>query len=1337
VADGARVEIRRPGVVEWFVNSEAGLEQGFTLAAPPRGHGEVAIELAVDRASVRLAGDRVFFTTPSGRRLEYGKLAVREAGGRVLAARFEVPAPDRLRLVADDHGARYPLVFDPLLTATSDFEFSSAQANARLGLSVASAGDVNGDGYADVIAGAYQYDSGSSREGRAWVLYGSASGVSASSPAVIDSNEQDAELGMRVASAGDVNGDGYADVIVGARYFNNGESDEGAAFVFHGGPSGIVASGNPSNANAVLDSNQASSQMGRNVAGIGDVNGDGYGDVAVSAPSYDSGESDEGSVFVFLGSASGIASGNPATAAAELEGDQASAEFGVGLAGAGDVNSDGYADLIVGAPFYGSPDEGAAFVFLGSVSGIPSAGAGSAASILGPNQPVGTVTSPHFGWSVAGAGDVNGDGYSDVIAGSLGYDGFVVDGGAAYVFHGSATGIVASGHPGNANATIQSDQFASYLGIGVAGAGDVNGDGYADVIAGAFGYDAPTNDEGKAFVFLGGPAGVASGLVTAANVILPGPAEQIAQFGVSVAGAGDVNGDGYADVIVGAWLQNAGASDSGNIFVYHGGAQGIVDGNPATAAAQLESNQGGADFGISVAGAGDVNADGFGDVIVGAPFYDSGADGGAAFVFHGGPSGILGGGPGTAASELESDQADAEFGERVAGAGDVNGDGYADVIVGARFYDAGQTNEGAAFVFLGGASGVASASAAAAATQIEGNQNAARLGHGVASAGDVNGDGYADVIVGASNYDSGVNGGAAFVFQGGPSGIADGSPASASAQLVSDQAGSMLGLGVAGAGDVNGDGYADVIVGGPHYDAGDGPFEGAAFVFYGGASGIADGDPSSAGAQLESNQGGSWFGFSVDGAGDVNGDGYGDVIVGAFLYAAGEANEGAAFVFLGGVGGIADGNPATANARLESNLPGGELGIVAGAGDVNGDGYADVIVGAPAYANGEVAEGSAFVFPGSATGIANGNPATASARLEANLGTAGLGGAVAPAGDVNGDGFADIIVGAGGYDSGQGASEGAAFVFLGNGNRAGRPLQTLQLQLASPTPTPVVAPWGSSRDPYQFSLAMLANHPQGRGKVKLQAQLCPPGVPFGHASCSTHTGSGWIDTVPVPIALLLAGLTEDTNYRWRVRVLHAASSVMQPGTTPPPNPPHGPWRRLYAQALEADIRTPEDPDDDDDGLLDVYETDTGIYVSPTDTGTDANDPDTDDDGLLDGAEVALGTDPNDSDHDDDGDLDGADNCPLVANAGQENNDALGAGDACQCGNVDGTGGITNADYQLAREAVVKTPGGSFDPDFCDVNGDAACGVEDLAILQRVVNAQPASVENGCPAYGAP
>src|SRR5262249_17432012 len=141
--------------------------------------------------------------------------------------------------------------------------------------------------------------------------------------------------------------------------------------------------------------------------------------------------------------------------------------------------------------------------------------------------------------------------------------------------------------------------------------------------------------------------------------------------------------------------------------------------------------------------------------------------------------------------------------------------------------------------------------------------------------------------------------------------------------------------------------------------------EGAAFVFLGSASGVADGNPTNEHAQLEGNQINVNLGFSVASAGDVNGDGFADVIVGAPAFMSGQPAEGAAFILHGSASGLPSGGPGVANTQLESDQSSASFGAVASAGDVNGDGYADVIVGASNYDDPETNEGAAFVFLGS------------------------------------------------------------------------------------------------------------------------------------------------------------------------------------------------------------------------------------------------------------------------------------------------------------------------------------------------------------------------------------
>jgi hypothetical protein len=145
---------------------------GFTLSKRPEGKGELRLAVGVTRARAQKKGDAVILTTPAGRRLEYGALEARDAAGRILPTRMVVPSSDRIVMIVDDRKARYPIVIDPLLTGMDDAMVESNQSTARMGWTVASAGDVNGDGYADVIVGADSYYNGEPGEGAAFVYYG-------------------------------------------------------------------------------------------------------------------------------------------------------------------------------------------------------------------------------------------------------------------------------------------------------------------------------------------------------------------------------------------------------------------------------------------------------------------------------------------------------------------------------------------------------------------------------------------------------------------------------------------------------------------------------------------------------------------------------------------------------------------------------------------------------------------------------------------------------------------------------------------------------------------------------------------------------------------------------------------------------------------------------------------------------------------------------------------------------------------------------------------------------------------------------------------------------------
>jgi hypothetical protein len=439
--------------------------------------------------------------------------------------------------------------------------------------------------------------------------------------------------------------------------------------------------------------------------------------------------------------------------------------------------------------------------------------------------------------------------------------------------------------------------------------------------------------------------------------------------------------------------------------------QGSLTGLSPTADWMAEGDQAYAEFGFSVATAGDVNGDGYSDVIVGAPEY-SGV--GRAFVYHGSPTGLS-----TTADWTASDPTADEFGNSVATAGDVNNDGYDDVIVGAPNTSNPELSEGKVYVYHGSPTGLNTTPNWTA----EGDQDNGLFGISVGTAGDVNNDGYDEIIVGAHYY-SNPEGfeGAAFVWHGGSGGLGDpGTPGNADWMAESDQAWAIFGLSVGTAGNVNGDAYDDVIIGSYWYSNGQ-DLEGAAFVWHGGSGGLgANGNPTNADWTVEGDQASAWFGVSVGTAGDVNGDGYDDAIVGANQY----DGEGRAFVYHGSPSGLTVG---PADWMAESGQADARFGVSVGtAGDVNDDGYDDVIVGANWYNLGQPKEGRAYVYHGSATGLGPGPQWTAQGDQD----EAYYGQSVGTAGDVNNDGFADVVVGAYLYDNDQ-VNEGRAYAYHGS-----------------------------------------------------------------------------------------------------------------------------------------------------------------------------------------------------------------------------------------------------------------------------------------------------------------
>ncbi len=750
-------------------------------------------------------------------------------------------------VVGTNAGAAYVYFGGPAADAVADLTLLGAAAGDVFGISVATAGDVNGDGFADLIVGASQNDAGGLNAGRAYVYFGGP-GADGVADLVFTGAAAGDNFGVSVGTAGDVNGDGYDDVIVGASANDAAGVDAGRAYVFFGGPGADAV------ADLTLTGAAAGDRFGNRVGAAGDVNGDGYGDVIVGATLNDAAGTNAGRAYVFFGGAS-----PDAVADLTLTGAAAGDQFGCAVGSAGDVNEDGYDDVIVGAAYNDAAgtDAGRAYLYFGGAS--PNA----VADLVLTGRAAGDL----FGLSVGTAGDVNHDGHDDLIVSAPYNDACATDAGAVYIFFGGP------GLDGVADLTLTGLAAGDAFGYSAQTAGDVDGDGYHDIIAGAPYNDANGGNAGAAYVCDLGPPPAAAHRVALTFT----DTDVLGRLGNAVGTAGDVNGDGYADLIVGEYMNDTGGTYAGRAYVYFGGpgADSIPD-LTMTGAAAYDY------FGISVGTAGDVNGDGYDDFIVGAMQNDAaGVDAGAAYLYYGGAT------PDAAADLVLTGAATNDlFGCSVGTAGDVNNDGYDDIIVGARYNDAGGTTAGRAYVYFGGATPHKLPD-----WTLTGLAASDNFGISVGTAGDVNKDGYDDVIVGAPNNDaSGPDAGAAYVFYGGvsPDAIAD-------LTMYGESPADYFGLSVGTAGDMNGDGYADVIVGAPLSDVG-GLNIGRAYVFRGGATADAVADLALPGVAA-----GDEFGHSVGTAGDVNDDGYSDVIVGAYYNDTGGSTAGAAYVFYGGV----------------------------------------------------------------------------------------------------------------------------------------------------------------------------------------------------------------------------------------------------------------------------------------------------------------------------------------------------------------------------------------------------------------------------------------------------
>jgi hypothetical protein len=858
-----------------------------------------------------------------------------------------------------DAGAVYLIFGSPgrstsTINAASDFtprgiKISGAATYDRWGCSVSGAGDINKDDIDDFIIGGCQYSPPSRLYGgAAVVIFGKTSGWADIDLASFTSGSvgfwiwgaaAGDQCGKAVSGAGDVNGDGASDVIIGCDWASSfNKSQAGASYVVFGHSTTFTTidlSGfNPGAEGFRISGATASDFSGFSVSGVGDVNGDGFGDVIIGAFTYDrpNGAVDCGAAYVIFGHSTATAftdidlAALPSSQGFRITGAEANDRVGAFVRSAGDFNHDGFDDILVG-----STGNKAYVLFGHSISTIfanvdlATFAAGTAGFVVSGNG--------DLGYGVSGGTDINNDGVDDlaIAAPTASANGVV------YVLYGRAqlqwaNLNVLAGLPGVSGYRIIGAVAASSGGWAVSLVGDFDGDGVGDVLVGTQYADPPgLIDAGAAYLVYGelsaptsqpssqpsrqpsvrptsSPVGERSGDVDLATWTKPGQGLEVwgalpgDTVGFSVADAGDINNDGYRDVLVGAkYADVPGKADAGAVYLvfgFPGRSASTVDTANAVPPKiiTISGATAGDNWGTSVRGAGDINKDGTDDFICGGNWYDppSRSNGGGAVVIFGKTGGwadidLASFTSGSAGFWIYGAAAGDKCGGSTSGAGDVNSDGADDVIVGCDW--AGPLNReaaGASYIVFGHSTAFATIDLSAFNTgitgfRILGGAVSDHTGNGVSAAGDINGDGYSDLVIGAYNYDgpsTRTDCGAAHVIFGHSAATAftDIDLATLSSnqgfRITGAATTDQLGYSVSSAGDFNHDGYSDVVVGSTANKV---------YVLFGHSTSATfeavDLAAFTAGTNGFMASGSEGFGYCVNGGVDVNRDGVDDGVM--------------------------------------------------------------------------------------------------------------------------------------------------------------------------------------------------------------------------------------------------------------------------------------------------------------------------------------------------------------------------------------------------------------------------------------------------------------------------
>ncbi len=893
-----------------------------------------------------------------------------------------------------DNSASDNSVYDSLparrlaLRAQADLTFTSFDVSqyptSQMAVGV---GDFNNDGYNDLLMGGQRY---ATYVGRAYLYLGGSPMDS-----VCDLTMQAGALytnsyfGSAVA-VGDINNDSFDDAVVGNWGYYR-------MYLYYGSTT----------MNNVIDmtfTGEATSDYYGYSIGINDVNGDSFKDIVTNAQWWNNGQ---GRLYVYYG---GTTMNNVCDLT--INGQGGVHNYPGFACVVEDVNNDSFADILVSSPYYYYSDmRGRAWLWYG----------GNPMDATCDKTFTGETTGSYFGASGLSIGEVNNDGFKDILIGAYVYSSTK---GRSYLFYG-ATG---TSMDITADKTITGNA-GDYQGQGEQIV-DVNNDDYADLVIGA---DAFGNSRGVVKIYYGGAdMDIVEDLSIATG--------QTGNYFSQSVNTGDLNNDGAADLIIGAnsypsltyqgraWVyytkplfaptqifakKNTNNTDyiafawkgktdmaatSDNIIV-EAAQQTAMDGtNDETFTGEAGSN-----FFSNCIALADFNNDHYQDLVLGADGYNSNQ--GRAYLYYGG-TGIV---DTAAALTFNCPDTGTNYfagGGWTVSTGDVNGDLYADLLLGAVGYN---TNMGRAFLYLSKRFGLMDGSPDLTLTSPATGTNS----FGRNAVGDVNGDGFADMLIGAPSYDT--NRGRVYLYYG-----ASTPDATADLVLAGETTGTYFGDRIA-VSDVNGDYFSDVLVMAYAYAS----TRGRAYLYYGGTTMDATCDKTFTGEASNTN-----FGRS-GGIGDIDNDGYGDVVIGANLYA---TSSGRAYLFWG-----ATNMDVTCDKTFTGETASIQFGQDVSISDLNADSYGDLVVTAYTW---NTSQGRAYVYKGASQASFD----TTCDLTLSGLTTTDNYGRAARSGDVNNDGFADLVVGAYNYNSGRGRA------YLYYGDTVSWVTQATESSLAADTP---------------------------------------------------------------------------------------------------------------------------------------------------------------------------------------------------------------------------------------------------------------------------------------------